>query len=1278
MPLTSVSIALERFTTFGDLLKYLRRRVGLTQLDLSIAVGYSDAQISRLEQNERLPDLATLTARFLPVLQIEDHPEVAARLVELAAAMRREDAPAAGLPPFKGLYCFDEADAEMFFGREELTASLVERLTNGLAAGCRFLAVIGASGSGKSSVVRAGMIPSLRWQQPYAGWQISVFTPTAHPLESMARCIILNDSTKRSVSDLAEDLSAGPLTLEKNLEAIALSSGAPRVLLVVDQFEELFTLCRNEIEQSAFIDNLMTAAGKPDGVGVVLMVMRADFYEHCARFDRLRQALSNQQEYIGPMDANSLRRAIEEPAKRGHWYFEAGLVDLLLQDVGAGAGRSPEPGALPLLSHALLETWKRRRGRMLALNGYTAAGGVRGAISETAESVVYDQLAPAQRVIARQIFLRLTELGDDTSTADTRRRASLNELVRKADERELVQEVLTKLADARLVITAQDTAEVAHEALIREWPTLRNWLEEDREGLRLQRSLTESSLEWWDSGKDAGRLYRGARLAQVIEWAEAHPAELNELERSFLEESRSYLEREAREREEQRQRELDSARQLAESERKRAEEQTRSNRQLHKRALFLLIALIVSALLALTAGIFWQRAVQASRLATSRELAAASVNSLQIDPERSVLLALQALENGNTLEARNALHQALPELHLLITFAGSHDGGAAGVAYSPDGARLASIGALGDVKVRNSSTGDLVFSLPAAENEFGYSIAYSPDGKLLAAALKDKIVLIDPIRGEEMFVLNGLVEGAPNNEAVHISFSPDSRYLAIANMNGTPQIWDLSTRAALFSLVGHAGPCDGIAYSPDGTLLATSDDTGMVKIWEAANGKEKLTLAHSGNVHSVAFNQDGTRLASASEDGTIKVWDPATGEEVMDFSGASGFYTVTFMPGGTRLVAGSQDGTTKVWDIGSGDQLLNLAGNTSTVVCVSASPDGTRIATSGYDGSIKIWDTTPGHEVNTLEAHQATVWDVAYSPDGEWAASASEDGTLKIWDASTNSLLREYSPGVGLTSLAFSPDGRLLAAGSSTGTVFLWEMETNQLFLTLTGHSYVVFDLAFSPDGKRLLTSSWDGTARLWDLTTGREMITLSNQWSGVAFSPDGNSLFTGGLDRFVHQWDAGSGAELHQYGDGKQDVYGVAVSPHGSWLAIGNQDGTITLWDVSSGEKKGTLSGHAGLVPRLTFSQDGTLLASASFDRLAKVWIVATGEESFSLYGNTGNVFAVAISPNGSHLATAGADGTVRTFTLDIPDLIQLAHSRVNRDLTAEECQRYLHQACP
>jgi WD40 repeat protein/DNA-binding XRE family transcriptional regulator len=1290
MPTMSISLALDHFTTFGDLLKYLRRRTGMTQRELSIAVGYSDTQISRLEQNERMPDLATLTARFLPALHLESQPEIAKRLLELAATVRREDAPAVGLPPYKGLHYFDETDAELFFGREGLTNRLVERLNERIGSDQRFLAIIGASGSGKSSVVRAGLIPALHWQQITSGWPVCVITPTAHPLEALATALIRETRQSFPVRKLLDELAGDPETLQKSLNQLAQARNAPYTLLIVDQFEEVFTLCRSETEQASFVENLIRAAFQPGGVAMMVIVLRADFYAYCARFGELRQALAQHQEYLGPMTNAELRRAIEAPARHGHWEFEPGLVDMLLHDVGGDVGHTPEPGALPLLSHALLATWQRRRGRAMTLSGYTASGGVRGAIAETAEAVFYDQLEPGQRDVARQIFLRLTELGGETSTAGTRRRVHFTELVSKPDEHEMIREVLLALADARLIITDQDTAEVAHEALIREWPTLRGWLEDDREGLRLHRRLTEAAQEWETLGRDPGCLYRGARLAQACEWAETHPEEVNLLEHTFLEASQTWLEKETVEREAQRQQELETAQQLVETGRARAEEQASATQRLRQRAILLTMALVIAGMLAGTALFFWQRGVQANHLATSRELAAAALNNLEIDPERSALLALHALGEANTLEARNALHQAVPALHLLHNLP-AHPGGVPGVAYSPDGLHLASLGAHLEVKIWEATTGNLLHTLEGAD-EFGSSLAFSPDGRVLAAAFTTQVILWDTTSWKRIATFAGQTVGTTvgyNLGVGQICFSPDGERLAVANMDGVSKVWEVATQAEGLSFGGEM-PAKALACSPDNRLFATAGEEGIVQVWQGAggaNGAEIFALPLGGIIHAVAFSPNGTHLAAASEDGRVKVWDTTTGHVVTSLPRLSGLYHLAFLADGNFATAG-QDGTVRVWDVFTGQELLTLAGPTSTVISVAGSPDGKRITSGAYDGSLRIWEAAPEHELLTIPGHEDVIWDVAYSPDGTRLATASVDGFLRLWDAKSGVLVLNISAGTAptgtLTSLAFSPNGSRLATGSFAGPIMVWDSQTGDLLSSLSGHTNMVVGLAFSPDGMQLASAGWDGTAKVWDLAPGEALTTFHGHAptalvTGIAFSADGKTVFTGADDQFVYQWDAVTGLEVRSFSGAGKELYGVAVSPDGSLLAAGDQAGNIHLWEVNSGEEIRLLTGHAGLVLRLAFNQEGTRLASASFDRLAKVWEVNTGEELFSLYGNTSNVFGVAFSPDGEHLATAGADGRIRTFTLVLDHLIALAQTRLTRALTDDECHKFLHRAtCP
>jgi formylglycine-generating enzyme required for sulfatase activity len=436
----------------------------------------------------------------------------------------KEETAAEGEPPYMGLRYFDTSDADLFFGREALSRELLERVGKE-----SFLAIVGASGSGKSSVARAGLIPL--WKQENERGAIHVITPTVHPLESLAASLTReSESIAATLRDLQEDARGLRLRVRKLLS----DTGGTNLLLLVDQFEETFTLCKDQAERKLFIENLLAAADEDDGRARVVITLRADFYHHCADYSGLPQALQAHQAYITAMASDELREAITAPAKKDGWDFQPGLVDLILQDVGA------EPGALPLLSHALLETWKRRQGHTLNLQSYADAGGVKKAITQTAESV-YDHLTPAEQTIARSIFLRLTELGDRTQ--DTRRRVKMDELA-QTKEQEAVTKVLKTLTDARLVTTEEDSAEVAHEALIREWGTLRKWLDEDRESLRTHRHLTESAEEWQRRGKEASELYRGARLKQLQDWVKEHGDALSPLEREFVRASQNVKRRE--------------------------------------------------------------------------------------------------------------------------------------------------------------------------------------------------------------------------------------------------------------------------------------------------------------------------------------------------------------------------------------------------------------------------------------------------------------------------------------------------------------------------------------------------------------------------------------------------------------------------------------------------------------------------------------------------------------------------------------------------------------
>ncbi|MGZ9223046.1 MAG: nSTAND1 domain-containing NTPase, partial [Anaerolineales bacterium] len=1058
---------LEKFTTFGDLLRFLRRRAGITQLELSIAVGYSDAQISRLEQNLRPPDIPTIEARFVSALGLEDEPKAVARLLDLAANVRREDAPAPGLCPYKGLNYFDEADADLFVGREALTSRLVERilsLTSSRSSDeTRFLAVVGASGSGKSSLVHAGLIPALRWHKSSIDWQIAVLTPTAHPLESLATSLTQETESVSAIATLMDDLTRDPRSLQIFAKRKLGSRNGSHLLLVIDQFEELFALCRSEEERAAFIGNLLAAASEANGPVIVIIAMRADFYAHCANYIQLREALAKHQEYIGAMSEEELRRAIEEPARRGRWEFEPGLVDLLLYDVGQ------EPGALPLLSHALMETWHMRRGRTMTLSGYTTTGSVRGAIAETAEVVFLDLFSHEQREIARRIFLRLTELGDETSTGDTRRRATFNELILRPEEADTTEYVLKVLADARLITTSEDSVEVAHEALIREWPTLRGWLEDNREGLRLHRQLTDAAWEWNALNRDPDLLYRGARLTQAQEWAAANKDEMNQLEQEFLDASISGSQREATEREAQRQRELEAAQRLAESEKQRAQEQAQSAEQLNKRARYLTGAFIIALIMAFTALYFGSQARKTAvtaqndkRLATARELAAASLNNLNVDPERSIMLALQSVATTRSAdrtvlpESLEALHHSIVSSPIRMTLNG-HGTRVFSAAFNPDGKQLATIGDDGTTIIWEANTGQERLRLPGKTQPSDLfteqRIAYSPDGKLLAACDSDQLKLYDPIAGELLMELSG-----HKGDVISVSFSHDGKYLATGSTDTTVRIWDVSNGDLIRVLEGHSAEVGGVAFSPDGKLLLTSSEDGTLITWDVETG-EQLQNIPDFTVFKVSFSPDGTRVAAATFNG-LQVWMYAPGEP-LTLEESQAMLTIPdgsagiFSPDGKQLAALSlstaSGNAVKLWDATTSQELLTLMGHTDWIAGLAFSPDGKRLASTSLDGTVRIWSLTPGREMVTVSGP-----------------------------------LADYG-----TRVVYNPNGQEFATNGGDGTATIWKAQTGQPRLTLKGHDVGVLNVAFSPDGTLFATGSLDATAIVWDTATGKKLLTL-------------------------------------------------------------------------------------------------------------------------------------------------------------------------------------------
>src|SRR5271166_3592340 len=752
-----------------------------------------------------------------------------------------------GACPYRGLEIFDVDHAPFFFGREALTEWLIVKLrASPSGQENRFLAILGASGSGKSSLARAGLIPAIKRGELVgsAEWPVVIFKPGRDPIESLAVALAGLDVATRPSPVAVQGLMSGLQATENTLHLttrLTLCDAPParRLVLLIVQFEEVFTLCEDEKTRKALFANLLYAATITGGQTIVLLTMRADFYGKCGPYPALATVMSDHQLLVGPMTEDELRRAIERPAQLAGGEFEPGLVEMLLQDVAG------QPGSLPLLQFALMELWQRREGRRLTVAAYRAIGGLQGALESRANEVL-GTFNDTERETCRRIFLRLTQPGEGTE--DTKRRASFGELVPAGSDPESVEPVISRLADARLITTVGDpkdpsktSVEVAHEALIRGWGRLRQWVEADRAGLRTQRRLTEAAHEWDHAGREPSLLFAGARLATVREWAESHPGELSPLEVDFL---AAGLEAERKNKADgvaaaHRLAEEAEARRRAEEERAReAEQRAQEARQYagRQRRLQRLMSGIggVAVILALVAG---REAWQASKAAQGEKVA------------RQIALEGERIANSATVRAEEAAKKA-----------------------RRDASRAQSmLLAMESIEVYEKKP---QLALLLAEEAVRPLLNLKEDINTPWLTISEQalILALDIYPRPRIFV-------ADYSEVRQVAFAADGKWLASASKDGTVRLWDVTAPdpAARPRVFKHDGPVNHVAFAADGKHLASASDDEKVRLWDLTAPdpatRPPLVLPHHGQISQVAFAADGKWLASASKDETVRLWD---------------------------------------------------------------------------------------------------------------------------------------------------------------------------------------------------------------------------------------------------------------------------------------------------------------------------------------------------------------------------------------------------------------------
>ena len=1179
--------------------------------------------------------------------------------------------------PYRGLLPYGRDHEAVFYGRERLTAELAGKL-----AGTPIVMLTGGSGTGKTSLLQAGLVPTLARGVQVPGsssWPVVSLSATARPLADLTAG--LASLGRGDPAAIRQMLAEAPGEAHLLVREILLAVGDPaRLVLIIDQFEQVFAADGQDarLERTAFLDAVCAAATQPAGLAGepparVVIAVRGDHWDRCAAYPQLVRSMKDGQIVVGPMPEAGLRRAITGPAEASGLRIDDALIDAIVADVDAAEGGTGGT-ALPLFSQALTLTCENRDGDWLGREGYERAGRVARSVEVSAEDV-YAGLSQDQQAVARDVLRRMTAVGPDRRPV--RRLVSRADLYagRPKNQRATVGMVLDAFAGKRLLVLGADSAEIAHDVVLQAWPRLRDWLEEDQSSLILYGQLAEDTARWRQNKKDSSLLYRGVQLAAAQEatrvWA-ADPGRYPALttgETDFLRAS------------------------------SRAATRSRWGRRT-------LATAVVLVLLAALAGAGQQirsarnSAGQQRTAEVSERLAAQSAALEATDPVTAALLAGAAWRISPTAQARYSLLESLAQ-PMRGTLA-AQSGVVTAVAYSPVGKTLAAGYSGGTIRLWDTASHRLIST--ASWGGAALALAFTGDGKTLEVAGPAAVGAWDLTNHAE-------VAAQPLADAIggrSVAFSPDGTTLATGGDDGNVRLWNVGTQQEIGApMSSDLKPVEAVAFSPDGATLGAASSDGTVQLWNVATQQEAGTTmtASSAVVRALAFSPGGKFLAVGGEDGNVRLWN-VTAQTQAGATMATGapVAALSFNARGTTLATAETGGVTELWAFATQEQTgaALAAQGAARVSALAFSPSASVLATGAGNGTIELWNPVGFHQssapiaTGTSASPAAGGQPPAVLSGGDILAVSDGRGTVRLWNALTR---RPLGPPIvsphAVTGLALSRDGKVLAVAADG--LQLWSTSTGQRIGGTLPAADADGPVAISPDGSLVAAIGTDGKARLYQVATQQETgtaVTVGPGASGaaLAFSPDGKTFATVSANGTAALWSVAAqrrigalmaGGSSGTPAAGDSPVAAVGFSPDGATLATASASGdssdSIRLWDTATQQEIGTpMTAGPGRVYAVAFSPDGATLASAGGDGTARLWDAAAQLEiGTPMTAGPGPVYAVAFSPDGATLVTADAsdssNGRARQWDVAFPaGLLTAACAIADQSLTRPQWADY------